>query len=148
MMALDLRSYLPDDILCKVDRAAMGMSLETRVPFLDPSVIALSARLPASMKIRNGQSKWALREVLYRHVPSALIERPKTGFSIPLAEWLRGPLRDWAEDLLSPAELARDGLLAPAPIRAAWAEHLTGRVDRSAQLWIILMFMAWRAANK
>lgn len=144
MMALDLRSYLPDDILCKVDRAAMGTSLETRVPFLDPEVIALSARIPADMKIRDGQGKWVLRQVLYRHVPRALIERPKTGFSVPLAAWLRGPLRCWAEELLSPAVLADDGLLAPAPIRAAWAEHLSGRVDRSAQLWIILMFMAWR----
>lgn len=147
MMALDLRSYLPDDILCKVDRAAMGISLETRVPFLDPAVIALSGRMTPGQKIRDGRGKWVLREVLYRHVPRALIDRPKTGFSVPLAAWLRGPLRPWAEDLLSPDALARDGLLAPAPIRAAWADHLSGRVDRSAQLWIILMFMAWRKAQ-
>lgn len=144
MMLLDMRTYLPDDILCKVDRAAMGVSLETRVPFLDPAVIALSARVPADMKIRNGKGKWILRQVLDRHVPRALIERPKTGFSSPLGAWLRGPLRDWAEDLLSPEAIARDGLLSPAPIRAVWEEHLAGRIDRSAQIWIILMFMAWR----
>lgn len=145
MMALDLQTYLPDDILCKVDRAAMGVGLETRVPFLDPAVIALSSHVPSHMKIRGGQGKWVLRQVLDRHVPRALIERPKTGFSIPLGAWLRGPLRPWAEDLLSPTLLARDGLLASAPIRSAWAEHQTGRIDRSAQLWIVLMLMAWRA---
>ncbi|MCE6967481.1 asparagine synthase (glutamine-hydrolyzing) [Cereibacter sphaeroides] len=144
MMAQDMRSYLPDDILCKVDRAAMGVSLETRVPFLDPEVLALSARLPAHMKIRDGQGKWALRQMLYRHVPRALIERPKTGFSIPVGDWLRGPLREWAENLLSPSALARDGLLDPAPIRQAWVEHLSGRRDWTHRLWIILMFMAWR----
>lgn len=147
MMAMDLRSYLPDDILCKVDRAAMGISLETRVPFLDPDVIALSARIPAGMKVRDGQGKWVLRQVLYRHVPRALIERPKTGFSVPLGAWLRGPLRNWAEDLLSPDTLARDGNLNPEPIRAAWAEHLSGHVDRSAQLWNVLMFVAWKNAQ-
>jgi asparagine synthase (glutamine-hydrolysing) len=144
MMALDMRSYLPDDILCKVDRAAMSISLETRVPFLDPAVIALSARIPPGLKVRNGQGKWLLRQVLYRHVPPKLIERPKTGFSVPLGAWLRGSLRNWAEDLLSPASLERDGLLNPAPVRAAWTEHLTGRLDRSAQLWVILMFQSWR----
>jgi asparagine synthase (glutamine-hydrolysing) len=144
MMALDLRSYLPDDILCKVDRAAMGISLETRVPFLDPAVIELSSRLKPEQKIRDGQGKWVLREVLYRHVPRALLDRPKTGFSIPLAAWLRGPLRPWAEDLLSLDSLARDSLLASETIRAAWDDHLSGRADRSAQLWIILMFLAWK----
>jgi asparagine synthase (glutamine-hydrolysing) len=145
MMLQDMRCYLPDDILCKVDRAAMGVSLETRVPFLDPKVIALSARLPTDLKIRHGQGKWVLRQVLYRHVPQALIERPKTGFGIPVGEWLRGPLRPWAEDLLSPESLARDGLFNPAPIRTAWAEHLSGRHDWTVKLWIILMFLAWRA---
>ena len=96
-MFQDMRSYLPDDILCKVDRAAMGISLETRIPFLDPDVIALSARMPLNMKIRDGQSKWPLRQILYRYVPRDLIERPKRGFSIPIATWLRGPLRPWAE---------------------------------------------------
>ncbi|RTL97068.1 asparagine synthase (glutamine-hydrolyzing) [Ancylobacter aquaticus] len=147
MMALDMRGYLPDDILCKVDRAAMGIGLETRVPFLDPAVIALAARIPVGMKIRDGQGKWILRQVLYRHVPRGLIDRPKTGFAVPLASWLRGPLRGWAEDLLSPTALASEGLLDPQPIREVWTEHLSGRVDRSAQLWIILMFMAWRAGQ-
>jgi len=144
MMFQDMRSYLPDDILCKVDRAAMWTSLETRVPFLDPEVIALAARLPMKMKIRDGTGKWALREVLYRHVPRALIDRPKAGFGIPVGAWLRGPLRDWAETLLSEQALARDGLLNPALIRADWADHLAGRRDLSSRLWIVLMLQAWR----
>ncbi|KAI94080.1 asparagine synthase [Rhodomicrobium udaipurense JA643] len=148
MMAQDMRSYLPDDILCKVDRAAMGVSLETRVPFLDPEVMSLSARLPPDMRIRDGQGKWALRQILYRHVPRELIERPKTGFGIPVGDWLRGPLRAWAEDLLSQDALARDGLIDPAPVRQAWAEHLSGRRDWTYRLWIVLMFMAWRTAQK
>lgn len=145
MMAQDIRTYLPDDILCKVDRAAMAVSLETRVPFLDPDVLAASARLPAHMKIRDGQGKWALRQILDRHVPRALIERPKTGFSVPVADWLRGPLRGWAEDLLSDENLRRDGLIDPVPVRQAWSEHLSGRSDLSHRLWIVLMLMAWRA---
>jgi asparagine synthase (glutamine-hydrolysing) len=148
MMAQDMRSYLPDDILCKVDRAAMGVSLETRVPFLDPAVISVSARLPTSMKVRDGQGKWALRQILYSQVPRHLIERPKTGFSIPLGDWLRGPLRSWADELLSPDALAVDDLLDPALILAAWQEHLSGRRDWTQKLWIILMFQAWRAAQK
>jgi asparagine synthase (glutamine-hydrolysing) len=148
MMVQDLRSYLPDDILCKVDRAAMGVGLETRVPFLDPEVIALSARLPVGLKIREGRGKWVLRQVLYRHVPAELIDRPKAGFAIPVGPWLRGPLRDWAEDLLAPDRLAADGLLNPAPIRQAWAEHLSGRRDWTARLWVILMFQAWRIAAR
>lgn len=144
MMAQDMRSYLPDDILCKVDRAAMGVSLETRVPFLDPEVIALSTRLPMSMKIRSGTGKWALRQILYCHVPRELIERPKTGFGIPIGDWLHGPLRDWAEDLLSEKKLAAGGLLDPAPIRQAWVEHLSGRRDWTHRLWTILMLQAWR----
>lgn len=147
MMAQDMRSYLPDDILCKVDRAGMAVSLETRMPFLDPDVLSAAARLPSHMKIRGRQGKWALRQILDQHVPRALIERPKAGFGIPLGEWLRGPLRNWAEDLLSEAAIRRDGLLHPAPIRNAWAEHLSGHRDWSHRLWIILMFMAWRAEN-
>lgn len=147
MMVQDMRTYLPDDILCKVDRAAMGVSLETRVPFLDPEVIALAARLPLDMKIRDGAGKWALRQVLYRHVPRALIDRPKAGFGIPVGRWLRGPLRAWAEGLLAEDRLAADGLLNPAPIRKAWAEHLSGRRDWTQRLWIILMLQAWREAQ-
>lgn len=144
MMFQDMRSYLPDDILCKIDRAAMAVSLETRVPFLDMGVIALAARLPVSMKIRNGSGKWALRQVLYRHVPPELIDRPKAGFAIPVGQWLRGPLRDWAESLLATERLAADGLLNPAPIRQAWKEHLSGHRDWTPRLWAILMLLAWR----
>lgn len=145
MMAQDMRSYLPDDILCKVDRAAMGVSLETRVPFLDPDILTLSSLLPMDMKIRDGQGKWALRQVLYRHVPRDLIERPKAGFGIPVGEWLRGPLKAWAEAHLSADALARDGLIEPEPVRQAWEEHLSRRRDWTQRLWIILMFQAWHA---
>jgi asparagine synthase (glutamine-hydrolysing) len=148
MMVQDMRSYLPDDILCKVDRAAMGVSLETRVPFLDPDVIDFAARLPMEMKIRGMTGKWALRQVLYRHVPQALIDRPKAGFAIPIGAWLRGPLRDWAETLLSYDCLAQDGLLDVQAIRKVWALHLSGRSDESTRLWTILMFQAWRAAQR
>ena len=147
MAAQDMRGYLPDDILCKVDRAAMAVSLETRVPFLDPDVLALSARLPAQMKIRDGRGKWALRQVLYRHVPRELIERPKTGFGIPIGTWLRGPLKSWADELLSPEVLARDGLIDPVPVARAWAEHLSGKRDWTNRIWIILMFRAWEEAQ-
>jgi asparagine synthase (glutamine-hydrolysing) len=145
MMVQDMRSYLPDDILCKVDRAAMGVSLETRTPFLDPDVIALAARLPMATKIRDGQGKWALRQVLYQHVPREMIERPKAGFAIPIGIWLRGPLRDWAEELLSHERLAKDGFFDPDIIRQTWAEHLSGRRDWTTRLWAILMFQAWHA---
>lgn len=145
MMAQDIRTYLPDDILCKVDRAAMAVSLETRVPFLDRDVLTAASRLPSNMKIRDGQGKWALRQILYKHVPRELIERPKTGFGIPLGEWLRGPLRGWAEDLLSEENLRRDGLVDPTPVRQAWSEHLSNRRDWTHRLWIILILQAWRA---
>ena len=145
MMLQDMRSYLPDDILCKVDRAAMGVSLETRTPFLDPDVITLSTRLPMAMKIRDGQGKWALRQVLYQHVPREMIERPKKGFAIPIGIWLRGSLRDWAEELLSHEQLKKDGFFDPDIVRQTWAEHLSERRDWTARLWAILIFQAWHA---
>ena len=143
MMAVDAQSYLPDDILVKVDRAAMASSLETRVPFLDPRVINFASSLPLVQKVRDGQGKWLLRQLLYRYVPKDMVDRPKQGFAVPIEHWLRGPLRDWAEDLLSPAALADDGLLDPVPIRAMWQRHLSGRNVQYA-LWNVLMYQAWR----
>ena len=147
MMAYDLISYLPTDILTKVDRAAMSVSLETRIPFLDLDVIEFSASLPIEFKIRNGVSKWALREVLYRHVPKELIERPKMGFGVPLAEWLRGPLKDWAESLLDEKRLQQEGFFNVEFVRDKWLEHLSGNRNWSFQLWNVLIFQAWLENN-
>ena len=147
MMLYDTLTYLPDDILTKVDRAAMGVGLETRIPFLDARVFRLAWRLPLHMKLRQGQRKWALKQVLYRYVPPKLIERPKAGFAIPVGNWLRGPLRDWAEDLLDHSNLVQEGYLHPANVKEIWKQHLSGQYDWSQRLWSILMFQAWLRMN-
>ncbi|NPU67681.1 asparagine synthase (glutamine-hydrolyzing) [Bradyrhizobium sp. 83012] len=143
MTLADSLSYLSDDILQKVDRAAMAVALETRVPFLDKDVVEFSTRVPAAMKVRDGRGKWLVRQVLYRHVPAAMIDRPKTGFSVPLDAWLRGPLRSWAADLLSPARLKRQGLFDPARVTRMFDEHLSRRHNHSYWLWNVLMAEAW-----
>ena len=142
LMLADALAYLPNDILVKVDRAAMAASLETRAPFLDYRVAVLAWQLPLALKLRDGAGKWALRKLLDRHVPRALIERPKAGFAMPIGPWLRGPLRAWADDLLDPALLSRQGWLQPEPVQRLWGAHLAG-ADHTPQLWSVLMWQAW-----
>lgn len=148
MMVLDTISYLPDDILAKVDRAAMSVSLETRVPFLDHRVMEFAWRLPLSLKVERGHGKRVLRQVLYKHVPRNLIERPKMGFSIPLDSWLRGSLRGWAESLLDESRIQQEGFFEPTLIRKKWQEHLSGKCNWQHQLWVILMFQSWLEATQ
>jgi asparagine synthase (glutamine-hydrolysing) len=143
MMMLDMLTYLPDDILTKVDRASMWSSLECRAPLLDHRVVAFAWSLPADMKHRNGQSKWALRQILYRHVPRELIERPKMGFEVPIAAWLRGPLRGWAEAMLAQERIKREGFFDASILNTKWSEHLSGACNWGPQLWNVLMFQSW-----
>jgi len=148
MAYLDSVTYLPDDILTKVDRSAMSCSLETRVPLLDYRIVEFAAQLPLSMKIHQGSGKWILKELLDRYVPRNLIERPKSGFGVPIGEWLKDPLRDWAEDLLSEDRIKSEGYFDAKEVRRVWAQHTSGRKNQQYQLWSVLMFQAWLECNK
>ena len=143
MLYLDTLTYLPDDILTKVDRATMSASLEGRAPFMDHRLVEFAWTLPESMKVRDGQSKWVLRRVVDRSVPRDLMDRPKAGFGVPIGDWLRGPLRAWAEALLDPERIKFEGYLDPATVERVWREHLDGRIDRRYEVWAVLMFQAW-----
>jgi asparagine synthase (glutamine-hydrolysing) len=148
MMCWDFLRYLPDEILVKVDRAAMAVSLETRIPLLDHRIVEFAWSLPVSFKQRRGQGKWLLRQVLHRFVPRRLVERPKKGFAAPVEDWIRGELRPWAEELLAPSRLRQDGLFCERTVRQRWAEHLSRKRDWGKPLWNVLMFMNWWDAQK
>ena len=143
MMLWDSVTYLPDDILTKVDRAAMGVSLETRIPFLDHRVAELAWRIPLNMKIKDGVGKWPVRQILYKYVPKELIERPKAGFAVPVGQWIRGPLHEWASDLLDESRIKREGYFDPKLVQQLWGQHLSGHYDWTPRLWAILMFQSW-----
>ena len=144
MMLADQTTYLPDDLLAKIDRASMALSLEVRAPLLDHRVVEFSWRVPHRLKLRGTTGKWILRQVLYRRVPRQIVERPKMGFSVPIDRWLRGPLRTWAASLLAEDEIRRGGLLDPGPIVGAWRDLQEGRRQTGAALWAVIMFQAWR----
>jgi len=144
MMLADQVTYMVDDQLAKVDRVSMAVSMEVRVPFVDHRLVEYAWRLPASLKTRNSQGKWPLRQILQRYVPAHIVERPKMGFSVPIDEWLRGPLRGWAEELIAPDRLAREGLLEPTVVRGAWSALLGGQRHGALGLWAVLMLQAWR----
>jgi len=143
MMYQDILSYLPDDLLVKVDRATMAVSLESRAPFLDHRIVEFAARLPADMKLRAGEGKWILKSALYRHVARELVDRPKQGFGPPIGSWLRGPLRDWGEALLDERKLRGQGYLRPAPVQRLWSQLQNGGTHATSVLWAILAFQAW-----